>query len=90
MPAEIEIKKTRISGHYAPILQAPAEGWEALWAPRAPRALLRAFGSSRVAMSKPWTLKLEKIQDILSKNEGITLIFMIQRKSKLGKISIKH
>ena len=32
----------RRSGHYAPILLAPVEGWEALWAPRALRALLGA------------------------------------------------
>ena len=40
---------TRRSGRYAPILLAPAEGWGALWAPRALRALLGAFGPSSVA-----------------------------------------
>ena len=41
--------KTRRSGRYVPILLAPAEGWGALWAPKALQALLGAFGLSSVA-----------------------------------------
>ena len=50
---------SRCSGHYAPFLLAPAEGWGPFrslgpcgprWEPPAP---------SRVAMSKPWTLNFE-------------------------------
>ena len=39
---------TRRSGHYAPILLAPAVGWGALQATRALWALLGAFGPSSV------------------------------------------
>ena len=45
---------TRRSGRYAPILLAPAEGWGPFrpsWGPSAP---------SRVAISKLWTLNIEK------------------------------
>ena len=42
------VLQTRRSGRYAPILLAPAEGWGALRAPRALRALLGAFGPSSV------------------------------------------
>ena len=39
------ICNTRSSGHSAPLLLAPAEGWEALWALMALWAFLGALGS---------------------------------------------
>ena len=40
--------KTRSSGRSAPLLLAPAEGWGALQAPMALRAVLGAFGLSSI------------------------------------------